>query len=847
MINYYSLKKEEIFRDLNSSEKGLADSEVKERVKEFGKNTIKEKDKRTFIGILLSQFKSPLILILLFATIIAFALGEEVDAIIIFGIILISSLLGFYQEYKSDKALSALKKYITFKTKVLRDGEKTEVDVKDLVPGDIIFLNLGDVVPADLRIIESQELYANESGITGESYPVKKTDFEIEGNNISLTKQSNMLFMGSEISGGSCKGIVISTGENTEFGKTADILSSKEPPSDFQKGINNFGGFLIKLVFILTIFVFATNFFLGKGLFESFLFAIALAVGITPELLPVIMTISMSKGATKMAEKKVVVKKLVSIEDLGNMDTLCVDKTGTLTENKVSLTDYFDINNTKNEQIIQYAYICNSAVSDKHKAIGNQLDKTILEYVNEQKLEFPEYERIQEIEFDHERRRMSSIIKLENKKILICKGSPLSILDVCSKIKSKNKIEPIQKYNEEIKEKYEEISRKGLRVLALSYKEINNKKNYTIKDESDLIFLGFLVFLDPPKKDVKETLERFSKLGVEVKILTGDNQFVTEEICKKVGFKIKGSILTGEELEGLDEKEFLKVIEKNNIFARIVPKQKLKIIEGLKKNGHITGFLGDGVNDAPALKNCDVGITVDTAVDVAKNSADIILLKKSLGVISDGILEGRRTFGNSTKYILNTISANFGNMFSLSIASLYFNFIPLLPKQVLLTNFISDVPLLAISSDNVDEQYLKKPNKWNIKMIRRFMIFFGIISSIFDIVTMMLVWFFISPGNPAMFRTVWFTESVLSEIIVTFAIRTKKPFWKSKPSKLLVLASVFGVALTLFAVLSKFKGWFGFEDITIIALAIIGSILFSYFVLVEIGKKIFYSKIEKKE
>jgi len=847
MDSYYSLKKEDIFKKLKSSERGLTTSEAKERQKEYGKNIIREKDKRTIFDIFASQFKSAFILILLLATLISFILGETIDALVIIGIILISSILGFIQEFKSDKTLKSLKKYISFTSKTQRDGIRTEIDARDLVPGDVVFLNLGDIVPADLRIIESKDLYANESSITGESYPVKKNYIEIKETNLPLTKQSSMLFMGSEISGGFCKAIVLLTGEKTEFGKTATILSSKEPPSDFQKGITSFGGFLTKIILLLTVFVFIANFLLGKGIFSSFLFAIALAVGVTPELLPVIMTISMSKGAMKMAQKKVIIKKLVSIEDLGNMDVLCTDKTGTLTENKTTIKDYFDINGNKDPQILNYALICNSLTSNMNKSNDNIFDKTIVEYADSKGIKISKYERIEDVEFDYKRKRMSSVVEIDDKRILICKGNTISLLDVCSKVQYNDKIISINSRKDWIKKKFEELSKKGLRVISVAYQKIEVKKDYAIKDEKNLIFLGFMAFIDPPKKDVEETIKKLDILGIQLKILTGDNEFVTEEICKEVGFKIKGKILSGEDLKEMSEEEFLKAIEENNVFARIIPEQKSKIVSGLMKNKHITGFLGDGINDAPAIKMADVGITVESAVDVAKENADVILLKKGLGVIADGVLEGRKTFGNSTKYILNTISANFGNMFTLSVSSLYFNFIPLLPSQILLTNLISDIPMITISSDNVDKSYLKKPKKWSIKMIRQFMVFFGIISSIFDIITMIVVWFFVAPGNITMFRTVWFTESVLSEIFITFAIRTKGPFWKSKPSKLLILTSLLGITLTLFAVFSFFSGFFEFGKLTLNSLGIIGGILLLYIIIVEIGKKIFYSKISKED
>lgn len=844
---FYMLKEQELFKILDSSENGLTNSQVKEKKEKFGENLIREKDKKTKIKIFLSQFKSPLVLILIFATLIAFFLGELTDAFIILGIILINSLLDFYQEFRSEKALEALKKYLTFQSKVLRDNKKIEIDDKDLVPGDLVFLNIGDVVPADIRIIESQELYANESVITGESYPVKKYAHELSDKNLPLTRQSNMLFMGSVVSSGLCRGIVVLTGEKTEFGKTALILSSKEPPSSFQKGISNFGKSLLKIVFLLTALVFAVNFFLGKGLFDSLLFAMALGVGITPELLPIIITISMSHAALKMAQKSVIVKKLESIEDLGNMDVLCTDKTGTLTENKVRLEGYFDINKNKSKELLEYAAICNSAILENKTSSGNIIDSAILEFVKKEKMLIQTYKRIEDIEFDHNRKRMSTVVKLGYKNRLLCKGSVLSILDVCTKIKQNGKIVPIASFRDKIMGAFEEISKKGLRVISVAYKEIGQKKEYSKKDETNLIFLGFITISDPPKASTKQSLEKLSRLGVEVKVLTGDNELITEEICKRVGLKIKGKVITGPELEKLNYPNFLKIIEENNIFARVTPEQKYKIVSGLIKNGHITGFLGDGVNDAPSLKIADVGITVDSAVEVAKESSDVILLKKNLGVLAEGALEGRKTFGNSTKYILNTISGNFGNMFTLSISSLYFKFIPMLPSQILLTNFVSDVPLTTISTDNVDPSYLKRPKRWNIKLITKFMIFFGLISSIFDILTMAIVWIFIAPGNPQIFRTVWFTESVLAQIMITFSIRTRDYFWKSKPSRMLVYSAIFGIVLTFLVIFTPLAGLFEFKKYSINILLIILSILVAYFILTEIGKKIFYRYIEKND
>ncbi len=841
---HYSLSSKDLFEKLDSSKNGLSSAEAKKRLERFGLNEIAAKDKRTAYSILLSQFKNPLILILVAASILAGFLGESIEAAIIIGIVLLNAALSFYQEFKSEKALAKLKKYISFKAKVLRDNQKTEINVKELVPGDIVFLNIGDIVPADIRLIDTEELAVNESVITGESFPVHKTVETIALQKAQPSRQKNIAFMGTTVSDGLGKGVVIATGKDTEFGKTATILSAKEPPTDFQKNIKKFGNFLLKVIFLLTIVVFASNALLGKGILQSFLFALAIAVGITPELLPIIITITLSSGAIHLAKKKVVVKRLVAIEDLGNVDVLCMDKTGTLTENKVALAKYFDADGKKSKQVLEFSLLCNSASVGKDGAKGNVIDVAIWEYANKkEKTKIDSYKKIDETEFDHKRRRMSAVIEKDGKKIFICKGAPESILPVCNSVQKQNQIIPIKKHEEELRQKFEELSSQGFRIVAVAFKEIGPKKEYTAEDEKDLTFKGFLAFLDPPKKTAVQSLKRFQNLGVELKLLTGDNGLVTNEVCKQVGLQIKNKIILGSELEEMNETELLKTIEEHNVFARITPEQKFKIVTGLSKQGHIVGFLGDGVNDAPALKAADVGITVDSAVDVAKDSADIILLKKSLLVLADGIKGGRKTFANITKYIFNTISANFGNMFTLAISSLFLKFIPLLPSQILLGNLISDGPLMTIATDNVDEGYLHKPKRWSIKKITKFMLFFGAISAVFDLIIMGIL-LFIVKANPATFRTAWFLESVLSEIIITFAIRTKKNFWQSKPSKLLIYSSIAATILTISLIYSPIAFLFEFEQLTIPILTAIGIILLAYFALAETAKKRFYKKRE---
>lgn len=842
-FDHLAASKETLYGHLGTSEKGLSSSEAEARLAKHGLNEIAARDKRNALSIFISQLTSPLVVILIIASVIAGFLGDPTDTAIILAIVGINAVLGFYQEFKSEKALAELKKYISFKAKVLRGGEEIEVDVKDVVPGDIVFLEIGDVVPADIRLIEAHELATNESSITGESLPVNKDAAPLSVKNALPSQQSNMAFMGTVVSNGVGKGIVVATGEKTEFGKTANILSAKEPPTDFQTSINKFGSFLIKIILILTIVVFASNALLGKGILESFLFALALAVGITPELLPIIITISLSSGAMHLAKKKVVVKRLVAIEDLGNIDILCTDKTGTLTENKVELEGYSSADGKISSSVLKYALLCNSAIVEKGKVEGNVIDAAVWEHPASKGIDLSKYRKIEDVEFDYVRRRMGVVVEAAKKRTYICKGAPESVLAVCDYVEEGGKRVSIKAHAEELQKRFEELSSRGFRVVAVASKEVGAKKDYSPADEAGLTFNGFLSFLDPPKGSAIHALKSFKKLGVELKLLTGDNELVAKEVCREVGLEVRGRVFTGAELEKMADAQFAKAIFENNVFARVTPEQKYKIVEGLTKQGHIVGFLGDGVNDAPALRVADVGITVDSAVDVAKDSADIILLQKGLMVIAEGIKEGRKTFGNIMKYVLNTISANFGNMFSMVISSMAIPFIPLLPSQILLNNLISDGPLTTISTDNVDEDYLHKPKKWNIRAISHFMVFFGLISTIFDLTTMALMWF-LTNGNAALFRTAWFLESVLSEIIITFAIRTRRDFWKSHPSRALLYSSIIGILLSVGIIYPPFGGLFQFEALSLQMLGAIALILLAYFILAERAKRFFYRKYE---
>jgi Mg2+-importing ATPase len=659
-------------------------------------------------------------------------------------------------------------------------------------------------------------------------------------------EMKNIAFMGTTVVNGSGKGIVYSVGMDTYLGKTASYLKVEEPEGDFQTNMRKFGDSLVRIILIGTLIIFAVNSFLGRNPFDSFLFAMALAVGIVPESLPIIITISLSRGAIRMARKGVIVKKLVSIEDLGNLDVLCCDKTGSITESQITLEGFVDVNNNINKKILIYGLLCNSAIIHDSIIKGDPIDSSIWHYARKRNIfPSPEYQKVREIPIDYEKRKMAVVIKKKDKCLLISKGAPESILASSSHVIVNHKKYKIENYKRKIQNTSKNLSNKGYRVIAVAAKFVPNKLDYKEFEESNLTFLGFLTFVDPPKKTAKEALNIFRKLGVKVKILTGDDPIITREIAKETGFKSDEyeKIVLGKDIENMSEEELRKVVNETTIFARVTPENKYRIIKALKENGHITGFLGDGVNDAPALRYADVGISVETGADIAKDAANIILTHKSLKVIADGIEEGRKTFSNAIKYILNTISANIGNMTTLGIISLRLDFLPLLPVQILLTNFLSDAPLLTISTDNVDKEELTKPKKWNIGHIEKFALTFGGISSIFDFMTIFILIYALS-ANATLFRTGWFLESVLSEIIVTFAIRTRKRFYKSKPGKVLLITSIITAIFTIWLIFSPIGYLFEFVPLANWLLIAIGFILIAYFVMVEILKSRLMDKEE---
>lgn len=839
--NYWSGQRGEVLEKLQSSEKGLSNREAEDRLKKYGFNEIKRK--KSVLFIFLRQFKSPLIWLLIITSIISAFFGEIVSAVIILAIIFMTSLFSFIQEFRAEKTVEDLNKKISHKAIVIREGEKKEIDVKYLVPGDIIVLNIGDKVSADLRILESKNLEVDEAILTGESISVHKVSAPVK-NAERIQDFKNYVFAGTIIANGDGLGIVIATGEESEIGKLSKKAVEERPQVEFQKGIKKFVNLLIYIVVIATVIILLANFLFKHNFLDSLLFALAIAIGIAPELLPVIITIGLARGARVMGKKEVIVKRLVSIEDFGNMDVLCTDKTGTLTEGNIQLYDYIDFNGKKNEDTLLYGVLCNFANMHGKKFFGNPIDVAILQHEDKKITEkVKTYEKIDEIPFDYSRKRMSVVVKHGNEQLIISKGAPRLMLKICSKVCINGRITGISAHSKKIEEKYTKLSEEGLRVIAVAYKK-GKKKNYNKNDEKEMIFLGFLTFLDPPKKTMKESLEKLKLLNIDFKILTGDNEIVTQKIANDVGVEIK-KIVLGNEMEKYSDKELKKIVNEANIFCRLDPLQKQRIIKALKDNGHDVGYMGDGVNDIAALHEADVGISVDSAVDVAKDASDIILMRKSLNILAEGVIEGRKIFSNSMKYIMIGVSSDFGNMISMSVASFFLPFLPLLPSQVLLNDLLYDVSQMTVSSDNVDIEYLKKPKKFNLDLIKKYMLWFGPIGSLYDLI-MLAILILVFKANEITFQTGWFIESISTQTLVFFVIRTRRsPFWKSKPGKGVMISCIGIVALAVAIPFTPLGEIFGFTNTlpSLFFIFLIG-VIATYLLVAEIGKRLFFKKYD---
>jgi Mg2+-importing ATPase len=838
---YWLIPNNVLINMLKTDPNGLSSIESSFRLSKLGNNRLDTKKKKNFLSLFLSQFKSPIIIIFVFTALLSFFLGEREDALIIFAIILISSSLGFWQEKTASDVIHKLISTVKTKSKVLRDGKIKDIVSENIVSGDIIILESGDKIPADCKILESKDIFVNEATLTGETYPIEKSDVAILNKDVPLRKRLNSLFMGTFVISGTAKALVIHTGANTEIGKISSRLNYKQD-TEFQKGIKQLGYFLVEITLLLVISIFLINVYLGRPVLESFLFPLALAIGLTPQLLPTIISINLSHGARRMANEKVIVKRPESIENLGSMDILCTDKTGTITTGELKLYSYSDINGHNNEKILLYAYL--NAMYETGYA--NPIDKAIKEYKN---LDISNYSKLDEIPYDCIRKRLSIAVSItentsqnkRNQSMIITKGALQNILDICSFVEIDNeKVEHISTYYQKIIDTFKDLGNQGFRVLGIAHKIIN-ENSYSVvidkDDETDMIFLGFLIFFDPIKSEVPDSLNKLHKLGVSVKIITGDNRHVAKHVAQKIGLT-NTEIVIGEEVHHMSSTVLAHKVTFVDIFAEIEPNQKEQIILALRKAGYGVGYIGDGINDAPALHAADASISVDTAADVVKEAADIVLLEKDLKVIVKGIEEGRKTFSNTLKYIFMATSANFGNMFSMAGASSFLSFLPLLPKQVLLLNLITDIPEMAIATDNVDKEMIQKPRKMNIKFIRKFMLYFGLLSTLFDFITFGIL--IVLNASIAEFRTIWFMESLISASLIILIIRTKSVFYKSRPSKYLIISifSIIGIIIVIpYTVIGKL---FGFVSPPLIYLPIIGIIVFTYICMTEVVKKIFY-------
>lgn len=828
---------------------GLNETEAIERMKKYGLNEIAREKPQSSLMHLLSNVKDPLNILLSILAFISYLTGDLRSMVVILAMVVLGTVLRFLQELRADNAAQKLKAMVSSKATVIRDNIKQEIPLKMLVPGDIIRLAAGDMIPADVRVISTKDLFLNQAPLTGETLPVeKRADVNINDTSNPFDIH-NLCFLGSDVVSGTALAVVIHTGEKTYFGSLAESILKRQTLTSFDKGINSFTWMMIRFIMIMVPFVFLINGISKHDWLSAFIFAMAVAVGLTPEMMPMIVSVNLSKGALKMSRKKVIVKRLNSIQNFGAMDVLCTDKTGTITQGKIILEKHLNVLGESSSRVLSFGYL-NSYF---HTGLKNIMDDVVLEHgESDEIIQIREnYNKIDEIPFDFTRKRMSVILEDKNGlNSLICKGAFEEIMNCCNRVEIEGKILPmLPEYRDKTKKMIDSLNDEGFREVALAYKEMpgaSDEPVYGIRDESNLILLGFLSFLDPPKETAPEALKKLNNLGIDVKILTGDNEIVTTHICKEVGLSTL-KILLGSQIDLMDEEELSKNVITTGIFAKLSPNQKERIIRSLQSSGHVVGFMGDGINDAPALKAADVGISVDSAVDIAKESSDIILLDNNLLILEEGVLEGRRVFGNIVKYIKMAASSNFGNMFSVLGASAFLPFLPMLPIQVLTNNLLYDFSQTTIPTDNVDSDWLRKPRQWKMNGIQKFVMFIGPISSIFDYLTFFIMLnVFNCWNNPELFHTAWFIESIFTQTLIVHIIRTNKiPFLESRASWSLIFSSVIIVAVATYLTISPLAATLGFVSLPPLYWLILSIMLLCYIVLVQIVKNWFVHKFEQ--
>jgi Mg2+-importing ATPase len=829
-----------LLQALDSRLDGLAASAAASRLQQVGPNQIAREKSRSLLQRLLANVKNPLVLLLLALAALSYVTADYRATVVILVMVVLGVVLRFYQELRADQAAEKLQAMVSNTATVVRDGKAAEVALRTLVPGDIIRLAAGDMVPADVRILSAKDLFLNQAALTGEALPLEKKAAAAAAAMQNPLELPNICFLGSNVESGSATAVVIHTAGRTYFGSLAASISVPRQLTSFDKGVNQFTWLMIRFIAVMVPAVFLLNGLIRHDWLEAFLFAIAVAVGLTPEMLPMIVTVNLSRGALAMARRQVIVKRLNSIQNLGAMDLLCTDKTGTLTEGRIVLEKHLDVYGEPSEKVLHYGYL-NSV---HHTGLKNLLDDAILQHEELRDHLKPQekYRKIDEIPFDFVRRRMSVVVEdAAGLNTLICKGAVDEVMSLCTRVAVKGEvIEVLPEHDAERRKLADRLNGEGYRVIALAYKQMPGASDvpaYAVKDESDLILLGFLAFLDPPKQTAAEALQRLHGLKVGVKVLTGDNEIITACICRQVGIPVE-NLLLGAQIERMSEPELAAAAGNTSVFARLVPAHKERIIRALQSGGHVVGFLGDGINDAPALKAADVGISVDSAVDIAKESSDIILLENNLLLLEQGVLEGRRVFGNIVKYIKMAASSNFGNMFSVVGASAFLPFLPMLPIQILINNLLYDFSQTAIPSDAVDAEWLSEPRQWRIDRLLHFILFIGPISSIFDYLTFfLLLYVFDCWNNPALFHTGWFVESLLTQTLIIHIIRTNKiPFMQSRASWPLIITSVLVVAVGAGLTYSPLAQTLGFVPLPPVFWLYLAGMMLCYALLTQIVK-----------
>jgi Mg2+-importing ATPase len=850
----YTAAEAELLGKLGTSAAGLTSEQAAAKLSEFGPNSVASGGRQSFLADILHRCKNPLVIQLLIIAIVCYITGDPTSAGVVGGMVCLSVFLSYFQETRSSRAVEKLQTMVKTTVTVVRDGKESDIQLEEVVPGDLVVLAAGSLIPADLRVLTTKDFFVSQSALTGESMPVEKIADSNQPVGRVPFEFTNACFMGSNVLSGSARAVVVTTGSRTYFGSLAEKMLSKRAPTSFDEGVRGFTWLMIRFMVVMVLIMFFAYGLRDHQWLVALLFALSVAVGLTPEMLPMIMTVCLSKGALMMSRKKVIVKHLHAIQNFGAMDVLCTDKTGTLTQDHVVLERYVDVTNRTSEDVLRYAYMN----SFYQTGLRNLLDRAILAHSD---LDVERNcKKVDEIPFDFKRRRMSVVIDYEDRHVLICKGAVEEVIGACVNYQVDDDVNPlIQLIRDDLLDEYRTLSAQGYRVLAIAYREFDRTKSvFAVADESDLILLGYIAFFDPPKDTSARAIEALGRSGVAVKILTGDNELVTRKVCNDVGIKV-AKIVTGPQLAALDEAAFGREVAEGNVFARLTPDQKEKVIKSLRSQGHVVGFMGDGINDVLAMKAADVGISVDTAVDVAKESADIILLEKSLLVLEDGILEGRKVFGNIIKYIKMGASSNFGNMFSMlgSVFVLPVDLLPMLPLQILVNNLLYDFSQVGIPLDHVDQEYLDKPRRWNIKSIQNFMFFVGPISSIFDYGTWFLMLYlfgcaaFGNADTPdavkghleKLFHSAWFVESIVTQTLIVHIIRTRRiPFIQSRASPTMLLTTIgimaIGIALPFTAV-GRYLGF-----VALPASFFLWLLLFvvTYSVLTHIVKTLFYRR-----